>query len=29
MAFELLDREWLAMKASYMDFPTVMASVQV
>lgn len=29
MAFEVLDREWLDMKASYMDFPAVMARVQV
>ncbi|BDA43952.1 probable engulfment and cell motility protein 3 [Coccomyxa sp. Obi] len=28
MAFEVLDREWLDMKASYMDFPAVMARVQ-
>ena len=28
MAFELLDREWLAMGASYMDFPAVMKRVE-
>jgi len=28
MAFEVLDREWLEMKASYMDFPAVMNRVQ-
>ena len=28
MAFEVLDREWLDMKASYMEFPAVMARVQ-
>lgn len=24
LAFQVLDREWLAMRASYMDFPSVM-----
>lgn len=28
MAFEVLDREWLDMKASYMEFPAVMTRVQ-
>jgi hypothetical protein len=28
MAFEVLDREWLDMKASYMDFPSVMTRAQ-
>ena len=28
MAFQLLEREWLAMRASYMDFPSVMKRVQ-
>lgn len=28
MAFELLDHEWLQMRASYMDFPTVIARVK-
>ncbi len=27
MAFEVLDREWLEMKASYMEFPAVMTRV--
>lgn len=28
MAFQVLEREWLAMRASYMDFPSVMKRVQ-
>lgn len=28
MAFELLDREWLSMRASYMDFPAVIGRVR-
>ena len=28
MAFHVLEREWLAMRASYMDFPSVLKSVQ-
>lgn len=28
MAFELLDQEWLSMRASYMDFPSVIARVR-
>ena len=28
MAFQVLDREWLAMRASYMDFPGVMKKAE-
>ena len=28
MAFQLLEREWLIMRASYMDFPSVIKRVQ-
>ena len=28
MAFELLDRQWLEMQASYMDFPAVLSRVR-
>jgi hypothetical protein len=28
LAFEALDAEWLAMRASYMDFPAVMQRVE-
>ena len=28
MAFQVLDREWLAMRASYMDFPSVMKKAE-
>ena len=28
MAFQVLEREWLAMRASYMEFPGVMKRVQ-
>ena len=28
MAFEVLDRVWLEMRASYMDFPSVMQRVK-
>ena len=28
MAFELLDREWLRLEASYMEFPKVLATVK-
>ena len=28
MTFELLDHEWLEMRASYMDFPAVLSRVR-
>ena len=28
MSFQVLEREWLSMRASYMDFPNVMKRVQ-
>ncbi len=28
MAFQVLDREWLAVRASYMDFPGVMKKAE-
>ena len=28
MTFELLDHEWLDMRASYMDFPAVLSRVR-